>query len=107
MQCAGLALALMLAAFCTTALGAERVPERACLTATQAREKIALHKLAEPFRLMKDAAHRYQAEALRVKLCRRKDEFIYEISLLQRDGRVIRVFLKASNGQFIRATNTK
>lgn len=107
MRCAGLALVLMLAAFCTTALGAERLPERACLTATQAREKIALHNLTEPFQLMMAMARRFQAEALRVKLCRRKDEFIYEISLLRRDGRVIHVFLKASNGQFIRATNTK
>jgi uncharacterized membrane protein YkoI len=81
--------------------------DRVCLTAAQARERIAQHKLVEPFRLMLAMARRFQAEAISVKLCRRKVEFIYEISLLRRDGRVIHVYLKASNGQFVRATNLK
>ncbi len=112
MQCAGLALALMLAV-CAPALAAERlpeharVPERVCLTAAQAREKIALHKLAEPFRVMETVAHRFQAEALRVKLCRRKDEFIYEISLLRRDGRVVHVLVNAVSGKIVKAVNAK
>ncbi len=106
MRCAGLALAVMLA-ICTPALSAGRPHERACLTAAQARETIALHKLAEPFRLMIIAARRFQAEAIGVKLCRRKDEFIYEISLLRRDGRVIHVFMNAVSGKIIRAINAK
>jgi len=106
MRCAGLALALMLVAY-APALAAEHRPERACLTAAQAREKIAQHKFVEPFRLTLAMAHRFQAEAIGVRLCRRKDEFIYEISLLRRDGRVIHVSMKATNGQFIRATNLK
>jgi hypothetical protein len=106
MQCAGLALAVMLAV-CAPALAAERLPERACLTAAQTREMIKLRRLAEPFRLMKDAAHRYQAEALGMKLCRRKDELIYEISLLRRDGRVIHVSINALSGKIVRAINAK
>jgi hypothetical protein len=93
--------------FWTPALGAARVRDRVCLTAAQAREMIGLHRLADPFRVMKGAAHRFQAEALRVKLCRRKDEFNYEISLLRRDGRVIHVFLNAASGKMLRAVNAK
>lgn len=122
MRCALLALLWMLAAY-APALAAERKvdhkvdhkvehkvehrAERACLTASQAREKIAEHKLIEPFRVMLAMSRRFKSEAIGVKLCRRKAEFIYEISLLRRDGRVIHVFLKASNGQLVRATNVK
>lgn len=110
MQHARLALALTFL-FVTPAVCAERAGEHAgehaCLTAAQARDKIAAHKLAEPFRLMLAQAHHYQAEAIGVKLCRRKDEFVYEISLLRRDGRVIHVVLNAQNGQFVHATNIK
>lgn len=106
MRCAGLALAFMLVAY-APALAAEHRVERACLTAAQARETIAQHKFVEPFRLMLAMARRFQAEAIGVRLCRRKDEFIYEISLLRRDGRVIHVYMKASNGQLVRATNIR
>ena len=114
MRCALLALVWMLAAY-APALAAERKvehkvehrAERACLTASQAREKISEHKLIEPFRVMLAMSRRFKSEAIGVRLCRRKAEFIYEISLLRRDGRVIHVFLKASNGQLVRATNVK
>ena len=109
MRCAWLALASILAVWMPT-LGVARAHDRVCmtaLTAAQAREMIAQHKLAEPFRLMKAAAHRFQAEAIGVKLCRRKDEYIYVISLLRRDGRVIHVFLNALSGKIVRATNAK
>ena len=113
MQSAWFALALILPV-CTPALGAvrahEHAHERVCtttLTAAQAREMIALHRLAEPFRLMKSTAHHFQAEAIGVKLCRRKDEFIYVVSLLRRDGRVIHVFLNALSGKIVRAVNAK
>lgn len=106
MQYTGFVLVLMVAV-CTPALGAGRAHERVCLTAGQAREMIGRHKLAEPFRLMKGVVHRFQAEAIGVKLCRRKDEFIYEISLLRRDGRVIHVFLNAVNGKILRAINVR
>ena len=113
MQRAWFALALILTVW-TPAFGAAgahgHTHERVCaaaLTAAQAREMIALHRLAEPFRLMKAAAHRFQAEAIGVKLCRRREEYIYVISLLRRDGRVIHVFLNALTGKIVRATNAK
>ncbi len=54
---------------------------------------------------MQNAAGRLQAEALGVKLCRRSDELVYELSLLRHDGRVIRVFIDAKTGQAIDSKN--
>ncbi len=84
-----------------------RALERVCLSVQQARETITLHKLAEPFRVTTFVAHHFQAETLRVKLCRRKDEFIYEISLLQRDGRVVRVYVSAVTGKIVKTVNAE
>jgi uncharacterized membrane protein YkoI len=82
-------------------------PEHVCLTAAQAREVVAAHRLAEPFRVMQTTARHFQAEALRAKLCRRKDELVYEITLLRRDGRVIHVSLNAVSGKIVRTVNAK
>lgn len=82
-------------------------PERVCLTAAQAREIVAARRLAEPFRVMQTTARHFQAEALRAKLCRRKDELVYEITLLRRDGRVIHVSLNAVSGKIVRTVNAK
>ncbi len=42
------------------------------------------------------AAH---AEPINARLCRDHDELVYEISLLRRDGRVVRIYLDAATGQ--------
>ena len=60
--------------------------------------EIAAHKLAEPFGLLMGAASRFQAEALGVRLCRHKEQYIYEISLLRTKGRVIHVLHQCSDG---------
>jgi uncharacterized membrane protein YkoI len=106
MRYAGLALALNLAA-AAPALAAQPAPERECYSAAQTRERITLRKLVEPFRLMANAANRFQAEAIGAKLCRWKEELVYEITLLRRDGRVIHVFTNAASGQMIGAKNAK
>jgi hypothetical protein len=82
-------------------------PEHVCLTAAQAREIVTARRLAEPFRVMQTTARHFQAEALRAKLCRRKDELVYEITLLRRDGRVIHVSLNAVSGKIVRTVNAK
>jgi uncharacterized membrane protein YkoI len=106
MRYAGLVLALYVAAP-APALAAQPTPERECYSAAQTRERIALHKLAEPFRLMRNVANRFQAEAIGAKLCRWKEELVYELTLLRRDGRVIHVFTNAASGQVIGAKNAK
>ncbi len=106
MRYAGLALAFGLAA-AAPALAAAPLPEHECYSAAQSRERIAARKLVEPFRLMAGAANRFQAEAIGAKLCRWKEVFVYEITLLRRDGRVIHVFTNAASGQMIGTKNAK
>ena len=98
-------LALIFCAWGMTARAAEPAAGRVCFTAAQTREKIAAAKLAEPFLVMRGAASRFQAEALGVRLCRWGEEFVYEISLLRRDGHVIHAFMNAANGQVMGSKN--
>ncbi|MGO9005887.1 MAG: PepSY domain-containing protein [Beijerinckiaceae bacterium] len=107
MRGAALLFASCCFAYGAAAEAAKPAAERVCFSAAQTREKIGAHKLAEPFRLMKTAANRFQAEAIGVKLCRWGEEFIYEINLLRRDGHVIHVFVNAGNGQVVGSKNTR
>ena len=71
---------------------------RACMSAAEARAVIARHRLVDPMGALRAAARQGQAEPLRSRLCRWNDKFVYEMALLRRDGRVIRVFLDARDG---------
>jgi uncharacterized membrane protein YkoI len=70
-----------------------------CLNATETREEVKAHKLLEPFVALKTTAAQRKAEALSAKLCRADDEFIYEITLLHRDGRLAHVEIEAASGK--------
>jgi len=83
----------------------EPEPDRVCFSTAETREKILAHGLFEPFRVMRSAASRSQAEAIGVKLCRWSEELVYEMSLLRRDGRVIHVFVNAKTGLAIGSNN--
>ena len=61
---------------------------RPCLSPSETREEIKSRRLLEPFAVLKSAAAQFKAEALSAKLCRSGDEFVYEIALLHRDGRL-------------------
>ena len=75
---------------------------RVCFNPAETREKIVAHHLADPFQALRDG--QLQGEALRAKLCRwRPDEFIYEVVVLLRDGRVVHVYMNAQNGQTVGA----
>ncbi|PNG26050.1 PepSY domain-containing protein [Methylocella silvestris] len=78
-----------------------------CYSTGETREKIATDGLTEPFRAMQKAAARTQAEALAAKLCLGDDDFVYEISLLRRDGKIIRAFVNAKSGQMLDAKSEK
>ncbi|VTZ28574.1 conserved hypothetical protein [Methylocella tundrae] len=92
--------------FCVAAL-AQPLEGRRCFSTGETREKIGANELSEPFRAMQKAAARLQAEALGAKLCRWSDAFVYEISLLRRDGRIIRTYVDAKTGQIIETKNEK
>lgn len=70
-----------------------------CFTMAQARGKMEAHKLADPFRSMREAALRLQGEPLGARLCQLGEELIYEISLLRRDGHIVRIHVDAFSGR--------
>ena len=74
---------------------------RICLNAAETREEVKARKLLEPFVALKMAAAERKAEALSARLCHRGDEFIYEITLLHRDGRLVRVEMEANSSKLI------
>lgn len=78
---------------------------RTCFNAAQTRENVAAHRLAEPFSALRVGGQ--QGEALRAKLCRwKQDEWIYEVSVLRRDGRIVRLYMNAQNGQSVGALDS-
>jgi hypothetical protein len=77
----------------------EQSPPLECFSVAQTREKIAQHRLAELFPLMRAESAANQADVLSTRLCRHNELFVYEINLLRRDGRMIRVLVDAVNGR--------
>lgn len=97
---------LILAMACAAARAAEAEPHAAaikplCLNAEETRDEVKAHKLIEPFAALKFAAQQRKAEALSARLCHSGDEFIYEITLLHRDGRLTHVQMAAGTGKLI------
>jgi len=76
-------------------------PKLLCLSAAETREVVRNHRLLEPFAALKFAAAQRKAEALSAKLCHTGDEFIYEITMLHRDGRLVHVEMEAASGKLI------
>ena len=83
--------------------GAQAAGSRVCLSAAEAREAIAEHHLADSFSVMRSAALQAGAQALAAKLCRWNEQFVFEITLLDRGGRVTHVFVGASDGKAVGA----
>jgi hypothetical protein len=71
----------------------------ACLNAAETRETVKSRHLLEPFAAIKFAGAQRKAEALSAKLCRSGDDFVYEITLLLRDGRLVHVDMEAGTGK--------
>ncbi len=80
---------------------------RACLSASETRESVSAHQLREPMALLREAAAQTRAEPLGARLCRWNEQFVYEMSLLRRDGRVVRVFVDAASGARVNAREKK
>ncbi len=73
--------------------------KRECLSTAQTRETIDAHKLKDPFSCMRAAAQQLSAEALGARLCLHEETFVYEISVIRPDGRVVRVLFDAATGR--------
>ena len=75
------------------------VAKPACLNAAETRDMVKSHRLLEPFAALKFAGAQRKAEALSARLCRTGDDFVYEITLLHRDGRLMHVEMEAATGK--------
>jgi hypothetical protein len=80
---------------------AAQVAPLQCFSTDQTREEIESARLVQPFVLMRRAAGDLHAEAIDGRLCRWNNELIYEISLLRRDGHIVRVHFNAANGKAV------
>lgn len=78
---------------------AGETPSFECFSTPETREKIVSYKLAEPFASMQAAVGGDHAEAIGAKLCRRGEEFVYEVRLLRRDGRLVKAYVDAVSGK--------
>ena len=77
----------------------ENVPQTECFSIAQTRQKIAQHRLIEPFLAMQSARGVGQGEAISARLCSVGDSFVYEIGLLRRDGHIVKVNVDAASGK--------
>ena len=88
---------------CAAAYAAEVEPHAAakkvCLSAAETREMVKSRRLLEPFAALKAAGAQRKAEPLSARLCRTGDDFLYEITLLHRDGRLVHVQMEAGTGK--------
>ena len=96
----------LLAGLANPALAAgEPALARTCFASAEARDAIAQNHLINSTIAMKNAAVKVQADALAGKLCRWTEQYVYEITLLRRDGRVIHAFIDARTGEVVGAQN--
>ena len=104
-----LALAILLLAPCLHVAASEsnELAMQGCLPASEAREIIAEYHLVNSTTAMSNAAQKVQADALAGRLCRSNQQFIFEITLLRRDGRVIHAFVEALTGKVVGTQNVE
>jgi hypothetical protein len=93
------------AAICSTAPALAQSPptvKGVCFPTGESREEIKAHRLLEPFVALKGAEKAVgKAEALSAKLCRLSEEYVYEVALLHRDGRLVHVVMNAVTGKLV------
>ena len=101
-------LALLALALCAaTPLGAGEARNRECLGPTETAEAITEFKLVRPILAMRAARQQFGAEPLGVKLCRWGLDYVYEIALLEHEGRVVHAFVNATNGDLVGTRNAR
>ncbi len=92
-----LALTICWLAAANLSLANESSPPQ-CFSTAQTRENIIAHKLADPFESMQTAARTAQGDPIGARLCRIDEQFVYEISLLRRDGHLVKILVDAVTG---------
>lgn len=80
------------------------VPHRDCLSKAEQRAAVASHWAIPLAHAVTSARkHGRRGELLRARLCRRGEGLVYVLTLLLRNGKVIRESVDAANGELISA----
>jgi uncharacterized membrane protein YkoI len=84
--------------------GAADMPHRDCLSKAEQRAAVASRRAIPLGRAVTSARkHGRRGELLRARLCRRDEGLVYVLTLLLRNGKVIRESVDAANGELISA----
>jgi uncharacterized membrane protein YkoI len=95
------ALALVLTVAAGPAAAAE---SGACLTQEQRRAAVATHRAIPLARAVRDVrSHLTGAEVVRARLCYQGEDLVYVLTVLARDGKVIRASVNAASGAIVEA----
>lgn len=70
-----------------------------CLSAKESREVVVQSHLLEPLQVMKTLTALSRSEPVSIKLCRWDTTYIYDVMLLHKDGKLLRVFVDAVGGK--------
>lgn len=71
-----------------------------CLSDAEARTEVQSNKLVSIQHAISAAREKAKGELISAHLCRLPAGFVYRISILERDGRVSRLLVNATNGRF-------
>ena len=72
-----------------------------CMPAREARDIVAQRHVLPPFEVMHSMSVLARAEPLNIRLCRSGENLTYEVVLLHRDGRLLRIFVDAVSGKTV------
>jgi hypothetical protein len=76
---------------------------RDCLNTPETAEMITRERLSSPALALRTASAHQRAEPLRLVLCQLEGEYVYQITLLRRDGKVLRSRVRARDGVLLNA----
>ncbi|HML11970.1 MAG TPA: hypothetical protein VK456_01605 [Xanthobacteraceae bacterium] len=92
----GFFLALVVLAAARPAVAAE---PSVCLSQEQRRAAVAAHRAIPLARAVRDIVHQIAgAEVVGARLCYRGSDLVYALTVLARDGKVIRISVNAASG---------
>jgi hypothetical protein len=70
-----------------------------CFSARETSDQVARLRLFNPLIAMQTNARRLRADPLRTRLCRSAGRLVYELSLIRKDGKVLKIYLNAQTGR--------
>jgi len=80
---------------------ADAAEPRRCLSPSEQRAAIAVHKVVPVARAIRAIKARYPGDVVRVRLCEQRRRLIYVLTVLPRSGKVVHVAVDAATGAVV------